>query len=117
MRTVVVTDSFFPRLDGVAVATSLRVQELFETGSLVGVLAISEDRDMAHEAIPQTVDRQILGPLGSWAGYPIGISSTSAVARQIAAWRAEVVEVHTIGVLGVIAMRAARKLRLPPKLC
>ncbi len=116
MRTVIVTDSFVPRVDGIAVATQTRIRELAEADSLAGVLAISTDPSLACEVIPGSAGRYIVGPFYSGGVYPIAVISSCAVARLISAWQGEIIEIHTVGAVGIVALRVAEAHRLPVRL-
>lgn len=117
MRTIIVTDSLPPRVDGISVASGARILELRGSGVLVGVLATSSTPLISHNLIPADINRVLLNPIpGGQRLYPIGLISASHIARIVTEWKAEVVEIHTLGTVGLAALRMARRLGIPARL-
>ncbi len=110
MRVALVTESFLPHINGV-------------TGSVVRVL--QHLRRNGHEALvlapgdpPKTCEgTRVVGlPSISWPGYPqvqVTVASARSIAKELAAFRPDVVHLASPFAVGGPAIRAANKLRVP----
>ncbi|GII29375.1 glycosyltransferase [Planotetraspora mira] len=114
-RVLVVTDSVAPRVDGIASSTDSMVRGLVEEECAVAVIAPGRRHTSRTDArgVVRWDVRSFRTPLD---GYPLSLVSVAWIARKIREFRPDVISIQTIGPLGVAALRAARRTRIPAAL-
>ena len=114
MKIALVTETFPPEINGVAMTLSHLVEGLGERGHAVTVVRPRQnDRDLPRA---DGVHAELLCPGVPIPGYPSMRLGLPVRGRLLRAWRAErpdLVHVATEGPLGYAALLAARKLGLP----
>lgn len=109
MRILLVTDTFPPDINGVARTLQKWVEGLRERGHTVGLVTTLQ----AGGGQPD--DREVVGsvPLPGYPGLRIGLASRRQMKALIHGFGAEVLYVATETPLGLAAIQAARKLKIP----
>lgn len=118
LRVAVVTETYPPEINGVAMTTGRMVAGLVAAGHRVdlirprqahegGAIRLEED----GQGIEELLSRGI--PLPRYANLQLGLPARKLLLRRWSVQRPDVVQVVTEGPLGWSALTAARKLRLP----
>lgn len=117
MNIALVTETYPPEVNGVAMTLSRLVNGLVARGHAVEVVRPRQKTEVAKRVVPaEPVAGEFLVP-----GLPIpfydtlrmGLPVSGRLRTRWAAVRPDVVHVATEGPLGLAALRAARRLRLP----
>lgn len=114
LRVAVVTETYPPEVNGVAMSIGRMVDGLQERGHMVQV--IRPRQGAGDAAAPSATCEHVLRPgmpLPRYAGLRMGLPAVRSLFRLWAQRRPDVVHVVTEGPLGWSAVVAARKLRLP----
>ena len=116
LRVMIVTDQYEPMIGGVPTVTRDLAAGLAARGHAVSVIAPSETRRSRHQAasghVGPVVDYQGALAWPWYQGQRLGMLAPSRAARLIAAFRPDVVHVHSPLTLGTAMRRAARR-RVP----
>jgi len=113
MKIALVTETYPPEVNGVAMTNQRLVRGLLELGH--EVLLIKPRRADA----PKIINRQlsvfeVFGiPIPNYAGLKIGLPAPGQLEQRFETYRPDVVHIATEGPLGFSALRAARKLDVP----
>ena len=114
MRIALVTETFPPEVNGVAMTLGRMLAGLRERGHQVQLLRPRQSRGEQPARRSGYEERLLPGlPMPGYAGLRFGLPATGTLVRLWRAWRPDVVHVATEGPLGWSAMRAARRLGLP----
>lgn len=114
LRIAVVTETYPPEINGVAMSTGRMVAELVAAGHRVDLIRPRQ----AHEAglfLAEGVDQALARgiPLPRYANLQLGLPARKLLLRRWSRQRPDVVQVVTEGPLGWSALTAARQLGLP----
>lgn len=112
LRLLLVTETYPPEINGVAMTTSRMVRGLRERGHWVGLVRPRQqnDRDIGLEPDTWTVPGL---PIPNYPGLHLGLPAWRRLGRLLDEQRPERVHVVTEGPLGWAALRAARARGLP----
>ncbi|MEU4406480.1 glycosyltransferase [Streptosporangium sp. NPDC023963] len=112
MRVLIVTDSFSPRMDGVAVSVESLIHGLVSAGHDVGVVFPGRRSEYGVDGTGTQRWRvsSFRTPLD---GYPLSLASAKSIARIIRVFEPDFISVQTIGSLGVASLRASHRLESP----
>jgi len=114
LRVAVVTETYPPEVNGVAMTTGRLVDGLLALGHRVQLIRPrqgAEDRAAVGESFEEVLARGL--PIPRYNHLRMGLPARSALTRMWSLRRPDVVQVVTEGPLGWSAVAAARKLRLP----
>ncbi|WP_440088192.1 glycosyltransferase [Streptosporangium sp. LJ11] len=112
MRVLIVTDSFSPRMDGVAVSVDSLIHGLVSAGHDVGV--VFPGRRSEYRVDETGTQRWRVSSFRTpLDGYPLSLASARSIARIIRVFEPDFVSVQTIGSLGVASLRASHRLESP----
>ena len=113
LRVAVVTETYPPEINGVAMSTGRVVDGLVAAGHRVDLIRPRQAHEGAviAEGVEQMLARGI--PLPRYANLQLGLPAQKVLLRRWSIQRPDVVQVVTEGPLGWSALTAARKLRLP----
>ena len=113
MRIAVVTETFPPEVNGVAMTLGRIVEGLLNRGHAVQVVRPRQAREAndMREGLDQVLSKGI--PLPTYGELRFGLPSKSRLAKLWGERRPDIVHVVTEGPLGWSAVAAARKLHLP----
>ncbi len=109
MRVAIVTESFFPQVNGVTNTVRHTVDRLLETGH--DPLVIAPGPGLASYRSAQVVRVRSMG-LPGYRSFSLGLPDP-AVERTIAEFRPDVVHLASPIMLGAVGLRAARRLGIP----
>ncbi len=109
MRVAIVTESFFPQVNGVTNTVRHTVDRLLETGHEPLVIAPGPGLTAYRSA--RVVRVRSVG-LPGYRSFAVGLPD-SAVERAIAQFRPDVVHLASPIALGAVGLRAARRLGIP----
>lgn len=109
MRVAIVTESFFPQVNGVTNTVRHVVDRLLERGHDVLVVAPAPGLSVYRSA-PVVRVRSVAMP--GYRSFPIGLPD-AAVERALADFRPDLVHLASPIALGAVGLRAARRLGLP----
>ncbi|WP_110242035.1 glycosyltransferase family 4 protein [Nocardioides gilvus] len=109
MRVAIVTESFFPQVNGVTNTVRHTVDRLLETGHEPLVIAPGPGPSVYRSA---RVVRVRSVALPRYAGFPIGLPDP-IVEQTLADFRPDVVHLASPIALGAVGLRAARNLGIP----
>ncbi|WP_221032981.1 glycosyltransferase family 4 protein [Actomonas aquatica] len=113
MRITLVTETFRPEVNGVAMTLGRLVDGLRERGHVVEVVRPRQAHEAADAAVPEC-EWVVPGmPIPFYRSLRMGLPVTRRLRRRWQSARPDVVHVATEGPLGVAALRAARSLGLP----
>ena len=118
LRVAVVTETYPPEINGVAMTTGRMVDGLVAAGHRVdlirprqthegGVVLDSDGADGVEEMLSRGI------PIPRYANLQLGLPARKVLLRRWSVQRPDVVQVVTEGPLGWSALAAARKLHLP----
>lgn len=114
LHVAVVTETYPPEVNGVAMTLGRMVHALLARGHRV---SLTRPRQRSEDAPPVTarcVTTLVSGlPIPGYAGLRFGLAAGSLLRRQWRADRPDVVQVVTEGPLGASAIAAARRLGIP----
>ncbi len=114
LRIAVVTETYPPEVNGVAMTTGRVVAGLLRLGhriQLVRPRQGAEDRAAQDEGFEEVLARGI--PIPRYSHLRMGLPARTALTRLWSVRRPDVVQVVTEGPLGWSAVAAARRLKLP----
>ncbi len=113
LRVAVVTETYPPEINGVAMTTGRIVDGLVAAGHRVDLLRPRQAHEggAAADGVEQLLARGI--PIPNYASLQLGLPAQKLLLRRWSVQRPDVVQVVTEGPLGCSALTAARKLRLP----
>ena len=113
MKIALVTETYPPEVNGVAMTNQRLVRGLLECGH--DVLLIKPRRaDAPDITTGQLSVFEVFGiPIPNYAGLKVGLPAPGQLEQRFEAYRPDVVHVATEGPLGFSALRAARKLDVP----
>lgn len=109
MRVAIVTESFFPQVNGVTNTVRHTVDRLLETGHQP--LVIAPGPGLARYRTAPVVRVRYLG-LPGYRSFSLGLPD-AAVERALAEFRPDVVHLASPISLGAVGLRAARRLGVP----
>ena len=114
MRIALVTETYPPEVNGVAMTLEHLVQGLAARGCEVEVVRPRQSKSDAPSEHGGVAERLCMGlPLPGYKGLHFGVVRPGALARSWKKWKPDLVHVATEGPLGWAALRAARQLRIP----
>lgn len=114
LRVAVVTETYPPEVNGVAMTVARTVQGLLHRGHSVQVLRPRQhgaDRAATGEAMHEVLMRGL--PIPRYPGLRMGVPAKRAIVKRWSVQRPDVVHIATEGPLGWSALQAARVLKLP----
>ncbi|WP_153161845.1 glycosyltransferase family 1 protein [Zoogloea sp. 1C4] len=114
LRVAVVTETYPPEINGVAMTTGRMVEGLVAAGHRVDLIRPRQAHEgavIAADGVEQMLARGI--PIPKYANLQLGLPAQKVLLRRWSHQRPDVVQVVTEGPLGWSALTAARKLRLP----
>lgn len=114
LRVAVVTETYPPEINGVAMTTGRMVEGLVAAGHRVDLIRPRQAHEgavLATDGVEQMLARGI--PIPKYANLQLGLPAQKVLLRRWSHQRPDVVQVVTEGPLGWSALTAARKLRLP----
>jgi glycosyltransferase involved in cell wall biosynthesis len=114
LRLAVVTETYPPEVNGVAITLARLVEELRKRDHAVQLIRPRQgaaDRGEARDGLEEVLTRGM--PIPRYPNLRMGLPSKRALVRQWTWRRPDVVHIATEGPLGWSALQAARQLRLP----
>lgn len=114
LRIAVVTETFPPEVNGVAMTLGWLVNGLLKQGHAVQVVRPRQSREQSvvqHEGLDEVLSKGV--PLPAYGELRFGMPSKNRLLKLWAERRPDIVHVVTEGPLGWSAVAAARKLQLP----
>jgi glycosyltransferase involved in cell wall biosynthesis len=113
LRVAVVTETYPPEINGVAMTTGRMVDGLVAAGHRVDLIRPRQSGGAIDgaEGVEEMLSRGI--PLPRYANLQLGLPARKVLLRRWTLQRPDVVQVVTEGPLGWSALTAARKLHLP----
>jgi glycosyltransferase involved in cell wall biosynthesis len=114
LRIALVTETFPPEVNGVAMTVGRMLDGLLERGHQVQLVRPRQhpgDKPRNDSALQEILVASV--PLPRYAGLRMGLPATNTMVRAWSQWRPDIVHVVTEGPLGWSAVSAARRLRLP----
>ena len=118
LRVAVVTETYPPEINGVAMTTGRMVEGLVAAGHRVDLIRPRQAHEGGAiqlldgaEGVEEMLSRGI--PLPRYANLQLGLPARKVLLRRWSVQRPDVVQVVTEGPLGWSALTAARKLHLP----
>jgi glycosyltransferase involved in cell wall biosynthesis len=113
LRITLVTETYFPQVNGVSRTLDRLVRHCGDAGDVLQLLLPRYPHGVA-ELPPGAATRDWRAvPLPFYREVVLPLVTPGAIARELAAFRPELVHIATEGPLGWAALRAARKLKLP----
>lgn len=114
MNIALVTETFPPEVNGVAMTLSRLVAGMRARGHAVEVVRPRQKAEVAGGVGVETLDYVVPGmPIPFYSALRMGLPVTGQLKRRWRERRPDVVHVATEGPLGLAALRAAHLLRLP----
>lgn len=114
LRLAVVTETYPPEVNGVAITLARLVEELRRRDHAVQLIRPRQgaaDQGAARDGLEEVLTRGV--PIPRYPNLRMGLPSKRALVRQWTWRRPDVVHIATEGPLGWSALQAARQLRLP----
>ncbi len=114
LRIAIVTETFPPEVNGVAMTLGRIVEGVLERGHSLQVVRPRQPRDATHQqraGLDEVLSRGV--PLPAYGDLQFGMPSRGRLIKLWSEQRPDVVHVVTEGPLGWSAVAAARKLQLP----
>jgi glycosyltransferase involved in cell wall biosynthesis len=114
LRLAVVTETYPPEVNGVAITLARLVEELRHRDHAVQLIRPRQgaaDQGGTREGVEEVLTRGV--PIPRYPNLRMGLPSKRALVRQWTWRRPDVVHIATEGPLGWSALQAARQLRLP----
>ncbi|MDK9702695.1 MAG: glycosyltransferase family 1 protein [Sulfuritalea sp.] len=114
LHVAVVTETYPPEVNGVAMTLGRMVQGLLARGHRVSLTRPRQNGEDSPAAFAPHATTLVRGlPIPGYAGLRFGLPAPRLFHRQWRADRPDVVQVVTEGPLGASAIAAARRLRIP----
>lgn len=114
LHVAIVTETYPPEVNGVAMTLGRMVQGLLARGHRVSLTRPRQRGEEAPPALARHATTLVRGlPIPGYAGLRFGLPAPRLLRRQWRADRPDVVQVVTEGPLGASAIAAARALRIP----
>ena len=114
MRIALVTETFAPEINGVAMTLGRITEGLLRKGHIVQIVRPSQGKSDIPSQLPEQQDILVSGfPIPFYSALRFGITSESRLIKLWKQVRPDIVHVATEGPLGLFAINAARKLNLP----
>lgn len=114
LRIALVTETWPPEINGVAMTLKRNVDGLIERGHAVQLIRPRQTRDDSPHSAPGLEELLSRGlRLPRYEGLKLGLPARTRLARAWSRQRPDLVHVATEGPLGWTAVTAANKLRLP----
>ncbi len=119
IRLAVVTETFPPDLNGVAMSLSRLVNGLLEKGHLVDLIRVRPNEGSDDQMNPRETNAGLSVtalrglPIPAYPQLKMGLPATKFLADRWKTARPDVVHIATEGPLGWSALRAARRLGIP----
>ena len=111
LRIAVVTETYPPEVNGVALSAARFVEGLQRRDHEIQLVRLRQDRSDRASGVQELLTHGV--PIPRYPGLRMGLPATSVLVRQWRRARPDVVHVLTEGPLGWSAVSAARKLKLP----
>ena len=114
LRIAIVTETYPPEVNGVAMTTGRMLDGLMRRGHRILLVRPRQhpaEHPQSSRLLSETLVRSI--PLPRYAGLRVGLAATASLARLWTHERPHIVHVVTEGPLGRSALAAARRLRIP----
>lgn len=114
LRVAVVTETYPPEVNGVAMTVARTVQGLQDRGHAVQLVRPRQhgaDEAASGEALHEVLMRGL--PIPHYPGLRMGVPAKRSLVRRWSVQRPDIVHVATEGPLGWSALQAARVLKLP----
>ena len=112
LRVLMVTETYPPEINGVAMTTQRLVAGLRQRGHWVGVVRPRQDSEQDASGTEDTWRVRGL-PIPNYPGLKLGLPAARRLDRLIAEQRPDLVHVVTEGPLGWSAVKAARRAGVP----
>jgi glycosyltransferase involved in cell wall biosynthesis len=114
MRIALVTETYPPEINGVAMTLGRQVADLQQRGHQVQLIRPRQNAaDTATQSAQLEEVLKVGVPIPRYAGLKMGLPAKAALVRLWQLKRPDLVHIATEGPLGWSAMSAAQKLRLP----
>ena len=114
LHIAVVTETYPPEVNGVAMTLGRMVQGLLARGHRISLTRPRQGAQDVADSGMQLTTTLVRGlPIPGYAGLRFGLPATRLLRRQWRAERPDVVQVVTEGPLGASAIAAARELGIP----
>lgn len=119
MRYELVTETFPPEVNGVAMTLRRLMKGIAKRGHQVAVIRPNQGKQdkpgQSTESDPESFDEVLMpgGPLPGYAGLHFGWPAYFKLKRRWSAQRPDLIHVATEGPIGITAVWAARKLGIP----
>lgn len=107
MRIAICTDQYLPLLSGIADSIDILARELERRGHVVRIYAPEMPGAEHDDRVMRLPTRSINKAAGIEFVLPRGMMA------DITAFKPDVIHAHTVGVVGLVAWRAARTLKVP----
>lgn len=114
LRIAVVTETWPPEVNGVAITMHRLVQEMQQRGHAIQVIRPRQSKDADHlvnSSMEETLTRGL--PIPAYPNLKMGLPAKRLMIRIWQRQRPDVVHVATEGPLGWSAVKAAKKLMIP----
>lgn len=114
LHIAIVTETYPPEVNGVAMTLGRMVQGLLARGHRVSLMRPRQHAQDTPESSPRLTTTLVRGlPIPGYAGLRFGLPAPSLLRRQWRADRPDVVQVVTEGPLGASAVAVAREFGIP----
>lgn len=114
MKIALVTETFSPEINGVAMTLGRITAALLRKGHLLQIVRPNQGKTDIPSQLPEQLDVLVAGfPIPFYSALRFGITSESRLIKLWKKDRPDIVHVATEGPLGFSAINAARKLNLP----
>lgn len=115
LRVGLVTETYPPEINGVALTLAKLVQALQARGHNIQLVRPRQSPDATEPANPHPLEQVLVRglPIPSYPHMRMGLPAKKALIKLWTLHRPDVVHIATEGPLGWSALQAARKLRLP----
>ena len=114
LRVAVVTETYPPEINGVAMTTGRLVAGMLDLGHIITLVRPRQGADDAPAREPRFEEVLARGiPIPKYSHLKMGLPAQNVLRKLWATRRPDVVQIVTEGPLGWSALAAARKLRIP----
>jgi glycosyltransferase involved in cell wall biosynthesis len=113
MQIALVTETFPPEVNGVAMTNQRLVRGLLQKGHRVQLIKPRRGDCLPAEGPGQSIHEVFGLPIPNYAGLKMGLPHPGELEQLFEAERPDIVHIATEGPLGFSALRAARKLGIP----